>query len=397
MDPAAIFIILLIIGMIIIVIWFSIILKRRRTKEIEMLQGDGSTAPPSAGAGQSQTGWTKEQPVPGQRGMCALYTFPAVSPGQPSIPTMNTQILDSLTPTEIGNVACFDADQLALQKVNQTCQGNSINGNFCYGTNAIIVQPGQNRQFYVECNSTKCDDTLAVTALNFDPTDFTDPPAVKSACLQFNSSDPSQSITGEVCDLTNNGQILRIERQNPNGTASDSGVYGRLVDRTTNLCVVPSAVPPTVGTTLQLGSCAPSNGYVWWFFPPSNIITDRTITEDGKTFTIPSRTTAPQQLVYYPNNGKQPPKGQDLNDFITKNQLVSISVAVNTDGTSATFGDTIYGQAVTMQNLSTNNRNNTTTGVVGSAPNAQTIDYWLYKTISQTPVTCLECGTNFTF
>jgi hypothetical protein len=359
-----------------------------------MLQAAGmGTTPPPAGAGQTQTGWGPNQPVPGDRGMCSLYTFPAAGPGQPAIPTLSPQILDAMTPTEIGNVSCVDADQLALQKVNQTCQGNGITGNICYGTDATVYQLGQTRQLYVQCNSVKCEDTLALTALNFNPSDFIDPPATKSACLQFTSADPSQAVIGEICDLQNTGQILRIERQSPNGTASDSGVYGRLVDRVTNLCVIPSLVPPVTGTTLQLGNCSPSDGYVWWFFPPTTIVTIETIDD----IMVPVSTVAPQQLVYYPNNGQEPPKGTDLTDFIANKNPLAITVNVNTNGTSMMFGDTSYGQPVTLEQLSTNQRSNTSTNQYGLASNAQTIDYWLYQTITETPVTCLECATNFTF
>lgn len=385
MDPAVIFIIILIVGVIISVIWFAIIIRDKRIEQEASLPGSGTSGGSSPPSSQSQTGWGKETPVSGDRGMCSLYTFPATAPGQPGIPILNTNFVDNLTPGEIGNVTCIDADQLALQKVNQPCQGNSAIGNVCYGTNATVYQPGQNRQFYVQCNSTKCNDTLAVTALNFDPEDFINPPAVKSACLQFNIVQPSEKITGEMCNLTDENQILRVERQNPNGTASDTGVYGRFVDRNTGLCVVPSVIPPTTGTSLQLGQCSPSDGYVWWFFSPTNIVT--TVTTS----------VAPQQLVYYPNNGKAPPKGEALNTFIETKNPLSMSVNVNTDGNSTDFGNTNYGQLVTLQPISKTTRNNTSNGTVGSAPNAQTIDYWLYETISQTPVTCLECGTNFTF
>ena len=76
---------------------------------------------------------------------------------------------------------------------------------------------------------------------------------------------------------------------------------------------------------------------------------------------------------------------------------MSMSIPVNSDGSSSNFGDTIYNQPIIMQPISTNTKNDAQTNTVGTAPNAQTIDYWLYRTISQTPSTCADCGTNFTF
>lgn len=394
MDSAVIFILILVVAIIVIIVWFAIDLQRRRAAQLSMgSSGGGITQSMAVGTSQPSLGWGQATPVPGDRGMCALYTFPAISSGQPTIPTLNNNFVDQLTPSEIGNVTCTDADQLALQKVNQPCMGNSVVGNVCYGSNGQVYSPGQSRQYYVGCNVSMCNDMLAQVALNFNPQDFTKPPAQYTACLQFDSSSPTDVITGQICNLQNSDQILRVERQTPNGTAADNGQYGRLFDRVSGLCVVPSRVPPSSDTTLQLGPCAPSNGYVWWFFPPTSVANSKTV--DGQT--IPTRTIAPQQLIYYPNNGSAPPQGVALDDYIEKNSPLSIHAVVNNDGTKSNFGTTVYNQPLLLQPFSRSTRNSPSTGAVGNSANTQTLDYWLYQTITQTPVTCLDCGTNFTF
>lgn len=405
MDPALIFLIVLIIGAVIVVIWFAVVITNNRNKQIAAnQQGSPTTSTsntPAAGAAQQQTGWAPFEPVPGDRGMCSVYRFPASSPTQPGPTTLNTAIIDSLTPGNLSDISCVDPDQLVLQKVNQTCVGGGFSGNVCYGGDGIAFQTGQTRQYYVQCKSTKCSDTLATVAINFDPSDFTSSnPSLdseKTACLQFDSANPTTPITGERCNLVSNGQILRVERQSPDGTANDAGPYGRLFDRNTGLCIIPSTVPPAVGTQLQLASCDPANGYVWWFLPPSPIITTERVVIDGQIFEVPVRNVVPQQLVYYPNNGRAPPKGENLISYLDNNNPVVITVEVNEDGSSAQFGNTIYGQPVTMQPISKSTRNNPDMNEYNLASNAQTIDYWLYRQISQTPITCADCATNFTF
>jgi hypothetical protein len=400
MDPAIIFIILMFISAVVVIIVFAVILRNRTKQAQERLlrqqagldpdQMDGATP---SDTGPSITGWSKAKPAEGIRGLCNLYTYESSNPSQPGILNMNTQFVDGLSPTSIGNVNCVDTDQLALQKVTLTCTDQGVFGDLCYDNTGKVYGVGQNWQYYQQCNKTPCNDTLATVALNFIPNDFT----TKTACLKFDSSSASEPITGDHCDLTDSGQILRIERQNPNGEINDSGPFGRLTDRISGLCVVPSSATPTTGTKLQLGPCAPANGYVWWFMPPRKATS--IIDIDGIPF--PIVTTAPQQLVYFPNQGKQPPLSlETLDRFIKDKKPVSMSVEVNSDGTMlGTFGTTIYGQDITLQPLVTDHRNNPNPDIdqVGNQPNAQAIDYWLYQTISQTPVTCSDCGTNFTF
>lgn len=400
MDPAAIFIILIIISAVVVVVIFYIILRNRTQAALRALeQSQSGNAPGVSQPGNDQpsiTGWSQATPVEGQRGLCSLYTYPPTPPNQPGslsqpgILSMDTEVVDTLTPTSIGNVTCFDTDQLALEKVKLTCTSDGVFGNVCYDNRGREYSVGQNWEFYQQCNKTPCSDTLATIGLNFVPNDFTS----KTACLEFDPSSTSTFITGERCDLTETGQLLRIERQNADGTANDSGPYGRLMDRITGLCVVPTSATPAQGTRLQLGNCAPADGYVWWFMPPRQA-TSTIIIDDVP---VPVVTTAPQQLVYYPNQGKQPPANlAQLDRFIDDTNPLSMSVEVNTDGNSPSFGDTVYGQNITLQPLETNIATNPNRNQYGNKSNAQAIDYWLYRTISQTPVTCTDCGTNFVF
>ena len=448
MDPAAIFIILLIVGAIIIVIIFAIRLRQITQAELEGLRGQPLVTSSPDQQQREITGWSTPTGVPGERGMCSLYTFPAQGPNRPAIPTTNTAVVDQLAPGSVGNVDCFDIDQLALQKVVQVCLGGGVFGNICYDNRGRKFAAGQGNQFYTFCNKTQCQDTLAPVALNFQPNNLVS----KTACLQFDPINNTNPVVGQQCNLTSASQILRIERQNPNGSFNNAGVFGRLFDRNSGLCIVPSSPNPTADDTLVLGQCAPSSGYVWWFFPPQSIPTEVTVTlisptdvriqiesqgiditvdpddpsstglpfpilisrpdppgifsvmfitdVSGNLFlviAIPSdivisdepmtttvNTVAPQQLVYFPNQGSRPPQGDDLTDFLMNSNPVAMAAPVDEDG------DTIYGQPITMQPMAT-------IATRQEEYTAQTLDYWLYKTITTTPITCRECGTNFIF
>jgi hypothetical protein len=362
-DATIVFIIILIVVAIIAVAASAIWIYYQRQ------QGTGNGPTP---AGPDPSGWSPEIDGPNSaHNFCGVYTFPASSPDQPSPITLDSAILDQLNPVPFTQVDCVDSDQVAAKQVQQTCLGNGVFKGICYGGDGSTFNTGEERVFYVECEKQKCTDTLATVALNFNPSNLT----TQTGCLQANESMLTQPIKIERCNLTAPGQLFRIDRQDAQGQVDPSGQYGRIFDRLSGLCIVPSSQNPTPGDKLVLGPCAPADGYVWWFFPPQTVEDPY----DGPTKGM--NLQAPQQLVYFPNPGQPPPSVGEVTDFINMSHPVSMAAPVNI------MNLTLYGDDVTLERLAVNQ-------VADQRYNAQTIDYWLYQLISTTS-SDPSTGTNF--
>ena len=368
MVNATIIFIIIIIVVAIIAIIASVVFVNRQSQD----NGGGPTVPQ-----KDPGGWGPEEAGPSaQHNFCGIYTFPATSPSQPAPITLNPTILDGLIPVPFGKEKCVDSDQIAAKQIQQTCVGDGVFKGICYGGGGKIFKTGEKRVLYVECQKAKCKDTLATISLNFNPLNLT----AQTGCLQVDTTDTSKPIKIERCDLTAPGQLFRVDRQDAEGKSDPSGPYGRIFDRLTGKCVVPTSQNPTVGDKIVLNDCSPAGGYVWWFFPPQTV-------KDPYPGPLKGvNTQAPQQLVYFPNPKKRPPGVGDVTDFIEKSMPVSMAAPVMSS-LEGTFPMTAYGEDITMERMAVNI-------VKDQKYNAQTIDYWLYQLISSIPSSS-STGTNF--
>nr|QBK91017.1 MAG: membrane protein [Pithovirus LCPAC201] len=366
-NATVIFIVVIIVVAIIAVIISVVVVNRQKQDS-----GGGPVVPK-----KDPGGWGPQEDGPDSKhNFCGVYTFPATSPSQPAPITLDTTILNGLTPVPFSEVECVDSDQVAAKQIQQTCLGDGVFKGICYGSDGKIVKTGEKRVLYVECQKAKCKDTLATVALNFNPLNL----MTETGCLEVDRMDLTKPIKIERCDLTSPGQLFRIDRQDAEGKSDPSGPYGRIFDRSTGKCVVPTAQNPTVGNKLVLGDCSPVNGYVWWFFPPQTVKDPY----DGPTKGV--NTLAPQQFVYFPNPGKLPPGVGEVTKFIEKNMPVSIAAPVKTMITGP-FPLTEYGQDVEMERMAVNINSD-------QKYNSQTIDYWLYQVITMV-ASDSSTGTNF--
>ena len=366
-NATVIFIIVIIVVAIIAVIVSAVLVNRERQDD-----GDGPDPPAT-----NPVGWSQDTDGPDSKhNFCGVYTFPATSPAQPAPITLDTKILDSLTPVPFSEVDCVDSDQVVAKQVQQTCLGNGVFKGICYGGGGTIFKTGESRIFYVECQKAKCKDTLATVALNFNPLNL----MTETGCLEVDRRDITKPIKIERCNLTSPGQLFRIDRQDAEGKSDPAGPYGRIFDRQTGKCVVPTAQNPTEGDKLVLGDCSPADGYVWWFFPPQTVKDPYDGPQKGINH------LAPQQFVYFPNPGKLPPGVGEVTEFIEKNMPVSIAAPVMSNVTGP-FPITEYGRDVEMERMAVN---------IGEDQkyNAQTIDYWLYQVITMIRSSA-STGTNF--
>ena len=308
-DATIIFIVIIIVVAIIAVIVSAVLVNRQR-QDI----GGGTTVPK-----KDQGGWGPSEDGPDSKhDSCGVYTFPSTSPSQPAPITLDTAILNGLTPVSFANVECVDSDQVAAKQIQQTCLGDGVFKGICYGGDGKIFKMGEKRVLYTECQKPKCKDSLATVALNFNPGNL----MTQTGCLQVDTTDTTKPIKIERCDLTAPGQLFRIDRQDAEGKSDPSGPYGRIFDRSTGKCVVPTSQNPTIGDKLVLNDCSPADGYVWWFFPP------QTVKDPYEGTTKGINTLSPQQLVYLPNSGKKPPGVGEVTEFIEKNMPFSMAAPV---------------------------------------------------------------------
>lgn len=248
---------------------------------------------------QRRSGFTKPVGLPGSRGNCSIYTFP----GQI---TEQTGVVDQLTPQSLSSIIdCYDEDQGFLQKTTITCQRE---GDFCVSPDGENVAFGDSVYLYARCisNVRPCSDFdqsyLASLSLNgrcvFRP----------SLDLQPCSSDKES--------------IFRITRALPvTLTGNSNGPYVRILNRGNGLCLVPSSLTPSSGTTVVQASCEPNSGYAWWLVPELSL----TRVVNGNVENV----TSPPQLVYISSVGPPP---ENPRDFFSNPNNRALSLQVSNDG-----------------------------------------------------------------
>lgn len=272
-------------------------------------------------AGEQKGNWQRGVPVSGPRGKCSVYTFP-IGTSQ----SFERSIIDNLTP--VSDPQCVDTDQAALELATRTCgiPGSNIEG--CIGFDGKEYKNGEQEELYQPCNSYKqCKDAIyAAVAFNFAPDSFTAttpctpgqsgyPACLGALCLQYKTNANNQVDTEleiSPCEQSNANQYFRVTRaQPPDLKLNGGGTFAQILERNSGLCVVPSSEAP--GSTVILGSCNTSNGFVWFLAPP---VQYQAKPSDPKTIT-------PQQLTYF-KSPKDVPLPSQLSEYITKNKPLSI-------------------------------------------------------------------------
>jgi hypothetical protein len=116
--------------------------------------------------------------------------------------------------------------------------------------------------------------------------------------------------------------IFRITRALPvTLTGNTNGPYVRILNRETGLCLVPSSLSPSSGTSVVQAACEPNSGYTWWFVPELSL--SRIV--DGQVQNL----TSPPQLVYTPGVGPLP---ENPRDYFSNPGNRALSLQVSNDG-----------------------------------------------------------------
>lgn len=251
---------------------------------------------------RERTDWSKESDIiGGLRNTCGIYTFPATGPSTPGMYTLNKEILDSLTPIQVGPETqdCVDVDQIAAKEQQRTCLGSDTT-NICIGYDGQIYQKGQIEILYVPCDVNRCKGTLGNIAIGFDFTGF---PANNTLCM----SGQVDIVDAGECTLEDQNQIFRIERGMPKTlTPSDGGPFARFIDRKTGKCVKPESV--SEGSELVLSDCSPNNGFVWFLAPSAEV-------DEGDI--------APQQILYTTDIDTFP-SPSEMKQYVESNNPLSL-------------------------------------------------------------------------
>lgn len=225
--------------------------------------------------------WSPPVASPGDvRGGCRVYSFPP-DQSEPPVVVNDITVVDQIPPQ--GLIGCVDDDQLYLKRQQHTCQAKN-----CRGTDGRLYTPGQIEYFYQSCSAPKCTSTLGFVGLNVNAAN----PA-NALCLT-KPADLLDTVKVVPCDITNNNQLFRLERFKFDGTPNSLGIYLKIVDRQSGLCVMPSFDK----TKLILNDCVESNGVVWALLPSIGYCQN----ELNSTAPFSSR-----YFIYDPNNKSAPP------------------------------------------------------------------------------------------
>nr|WIL03271.1 hypothetical protein Cbor_235 [Cedratvirus borely] len=256
---------------------------------------------------QRRSGFTQPQPIPGNRGKCAIYNFP----GQI---TEQTAVVDNLTPQPLSSIIdCYDEDQGFLQKTTITCQREN---DFCISPDGESVAFGGSVYLYARCisNVQPCAqfDQSFLASLSFNQRCVVQPDLNLQPC----------SGLGDTNSGVNKNKIFRITRALPvTLTGNTNGPYVRILNRENGLCLVPSSLSPSSGTSVVQASCEPNSGYTWWFVPELSL--SRIV--DGQVQNL----TSPPQLVHVSSVGPLP---ENPRDYFSNPNNRALSLQVSTDG-----------------------------------------------------------------
>jgi hypothetical protein len=237
--------------------------------------------------------WGPETPAEGDvdHTNCRTYTFvgsvATTDPicgeykGEPAQTTLNTAVLDSITPTKTRG--CVDTDQIVAKKVTRQCvtaSGGQINPSlsFCTKLDGTQAKVGDTETFYSTngCTSnTPCPGTLGFFGVGYATTPSVPvcngPVGVGFLCVAPSGPEPN-SLNSDYCHMDQTKQLFRIVRSfpgatppNPNQDPSLNGTVGPLASflhRDTNTCMIPDLSRNLV----VRGSCGV--GPVWFLQPP---------------------------------------------------------------------------------------------------------------------------------
>lgn len=245
--------------------------------------------------------WSDITPGPSvSKNTCQLYKFPTVVvdiDNKPTVipgtPTFFSEVLDAKTGIN-SYPKCLDVDNVMAQQVQRECVSfvdieNPVETR-CISLNGEIKMPGENEVYYTNLGCYKveaCPGELSLVSPNFQ-----DPDGVKY-CLEKRGK--GEDIVVAVCDPTSEKQLFRITRtqlfKDPNSLQPGRGQDGflsQILDRDTNLCVVPGKTTTTTtylpsrggtgctgptqsitGPSLTLGDCEGGKhpGYIWGVLP----------------------------------------------------------------------------------------------------------------------------------
>ena len=279
------------LGLVICIIIFGVLIYVVRTRTVM----DGSPDIENlVEESRQRTSWGTPTDVPnGSRNVCSLYTF-----NSPTEPTLDSSVLDGLSPSVNTEGACVDVDQIIAKQQIRQCLGNGDTGNICVNDNGDVFQQGQSEVLYVPCDVDRCKDTLGSIAFDSSP--------IPNSLICMESL--LGNIIGNNCTQSIESQLFRIERAEALSLAeSSSGVYARIQDRETGLCVVPNIPNPVAGTSLTIGECTPNSGYVWFLVPEFSI----------------NGVDVPQQIVYT-SSIAEAPTASEMSTYISNNNPLSL-------------------------------------------------------------------------
>ena len=256
---------------------------------------------------------------------CGTYQFPIQrvnGVALPASPTLNTQILDTMTPIIPSN-SCVYGDQMNIAQYQHTCvvvQDGSNPYNTCVKNDGTIASLGETEVFYDNslCSNDPCPETIVSVAVN------SYPQITRPYCLTGTNANeldiennPFSNLSMFLCDAGPAKQFLYEEVDNQGDNYSIPNILTpiTLTLRMTGQCVVPggfssSVTYPNTGYNpgypsssdqcargsvslilnqyyANLASC--TNDDPTWFWLPSY-----TFTLNGNTF------TNPRQLIYLP-------------------------------------------------------------------------------------------------
>ena len=280
---------------------------------------------------QRRSGFSEPQPLPGNRGRCSIYTFPGQITEQAGVvDQLNAQPLSSI-------IDCYDEDQGFLQKTTITCQREN---DFCISPNGESVAFGDSVYLYTRCISTvqPCVqfDQSFIASLSLGGRCVVRPDLNLGECPGLSAS--SSGLRGRIVRSTpdlqashsssasssglNKDTIFRITRALPvTLTGNTNGPYVRILNRESGLCLVPSSLSPSSGTSVVQASCEPNSGYTWWYVPELSL--SRVV--DGQVENV----TSPPQLVYIPSVGPPP---ENLRDYFSNPNNRALSLQVSDEG-----------------------------------------------------------------
>jgi hypothetical protein len=236
--------------------------------------------------------WSK--PIPSAdsaRNTCKLYQFPGTmvdNVAYPGNPTLNTDVLDSMTPISF-LPPCIDVDRIIAKQVVHTCvgltggTGTTGSAVVCYRNDGTVAAPGESEIFYEStgCNVTVCGGSLSLISLDYSPAycsttgmsgicqGILDPPVLH--CIQ--GENPGSDVSMHICDINSEKQLFRVTRKDPGNvpvTGINSGILAQFFDRDTGQCLVSSLGASGVTSTVQLGDCVANQGYNWMLIPSFN-------------------------------------------------------------------------------------------------------------------------------